>query len=191
MKRTFNYTEAVRAVVKDIIRHVPAFKHVKISKVLFSFAKARQRTDHGVYAKIVPLRFEGGKNVAKKGKKTLMTPKWTFRGKIYLYILYVYMPRFHDQPMFEKIMTLIHELYHISPECDGDLRHFAGGRYHGHSEEAYERTIEPWVHEYLKKRENAEVLDFLRIPTEEIERKLGKLTGLHVQLPTMTITTRQ
>ena len=190
MKKTFNYTQAVKDVVKDIIRHVPAFRHVKISTILFSFAKARQRTDHGVYAKIVPLRFEKGKNVVKEGKKTMMTPKWTFRDKIYLYILYVYMPRFHDQSLYGKIMTLIHELYHISPECDGDLRRFPGKRYHGYSEEAYERTIEPWVRQYLEKREDAEVLDFLRIRTEDIEKKLGKLTGLHVQLPTMTITTK-
>ena len=46
--------------------------------------------------------------------------------------------------MRERLLTLVHELYHISPRCDGDLRRFKGRNHaHGHSRKAYDAMLAP------------------------------------------------
>lgn len=191
MEQTFDYTKAIKAVIRDLVRYVPELEHVRPGSILVSFAKARQRTHHGTYAKVVPLRFEGGRFYERRGGEIRSTPRWTFRDREYLYILYVYMPRFHDACFREKLETLVHELWHISPACDGDLRRFEGRtHYHGDSCRDFDDEIRPLVDAYLKVRGDAACLEFLRVSTERLERQYGRLVGLKVQHPTMTITRR-
>ena len=38
-----------------------------------------------------------------------------------LYILNFYLPRFMDLSLTEKVTTIFHELWHISPDFDGDV----------------------------------------------------------------------
>lgn len=102
--------------------------------------------------------------------------------------MYVCLPRFHDLPFEEKILTLFHELYHISPKCDGSLRVFPGrNRFHGSSEREYDRRLMPEVESYLQERSRSGLLDFLHIPTEDLESQFGRLTGLYVRMPTFEI----
>ena len=49
-----------------------------------------------------------------------------------LYLVTFCLPRFLDQDFDDKFVTLFHELYHISPDFDGDLRRH-DGRYDLHS----------------------------------------------------------
>ena len=37
-----------------------------------------------------------------------------------------YLPRFCDQSLDEKLSTVMHELWHISPAFDGDIRRLPG-----------------------------------------------------------------
>ena len=53
-------------------------------------------------------------------------------GREMLYILNFYLPRFLDLPLAEKLDTVVHELWHVGPKFDGDLRRF-GGRCFAHS----------------------------------------------------------
>ena len=188
MNRIFSYTDAVRDVMEDMCTHIPEFGHVRTNKVLVSFAQARKRTSYGVFAKLVPLRMKDGAFEQQRELIVLKTPKWLYKGKEYLYILYVYLPRFHDQPFREKILTLIHELHHISPEFNGDLRRFGeSGSHHGHSVSEYDAQLEPLVEGYLAKRSGASCLDFLRVPTEQLESVFGRLTGLQIRMPTVDV----
>ena len=59
-----------------------------------------------------------------------------------LYVMTFCLPRFLNQDFDEKIVTLFHELYHISPAFDGDLRRH-GGRYqvHTHSQKNYDEEM--------------------------------------------------
>ena len=49
------------------------------------------------------------------------------------------LPRFLDQTFEEKLLTVFHELFHIGPSFDGDLRRHPG-RYavHTHSKAQYD-----------------------------------------------------
>ena len=57
-----------------------------------------------------------------------------------LYLMTFCLPRFQNQPFEDKLVTLFHELYHIGPAFDGDLRRHAG-RYavHSGSQRRYDR----------------------------------------------------
>src|SRR5947199_128866 len=67
-----------------------------------------------------------------------------------LYLMTFCLPRFLDQDFDEKFVTLFHELYHISPQFDGDLRRHAG-RYavHTRSQRGYDEQMAHLARAYL------------------------------------------
>ena len=67
-----------------------------------------------------------------------------------LYLLSFYLPRFCDQPCPEKLATIVHELWHIGPRFDGDLRRLAGRCYaHGHSEAVFHREMQDFARRWF------------------------------------------
>ena len=67
-----------------------------------------------------------------------------------LYLLRFVLPRFLDLPFDEKLITIVHELWHISPKFDGDLRRFEGRCYaHGHSRKGYDEHSKKMVDRWL------------------------------------------
>lgn len=175
---SFNYTDAITRVIEDVSREIPDFAHVRADKLAVSYTMARKRSPHGVYARTVPLQgvspdrpFPGGGN-------------FTFRGRDILYLVYFVLPRFHDQSFEEKVVTILHELYHMSPRFDGTLRIFPGRNFaHGHSRDQYEAHLEPLAKDYIRVRNGNPLLDFLRLSTEELARSHGTVRGLWVQMP--------
>ena len=60
-----------------------------------------------------------------------------------LYILNFYLPRFLDLPFREKLTTMLHELWHIGPKFDGDVRRLGGRCFaHGSSQKQYDAHVE-------------------------------------------------
>ena len=165
----FHYTAAIEEVLLDLVIHVPELSHIDPSKIIVSFAEARQRTCHGIYAKVMPAR-EG-----------LGAAEFAYQGRRALYLMYFYLPRFHDQPLLGKVSTIIHECYHISPKFDGAIRRLSGGRPHGHSMVAYERAMDAMARSYLAKRKDWTRLDFLGMSTEALVASKGPLYGLRIQ----------
>ncbi len=120
----------------DICAKVPVLSHIDAGQVGFSLSFARNRRGSGTYAFIVPLRFEGGAVTKNMAGAPTPCPGGS-AGREALYLIYLLAPRFFDLPQRRKLHTIIHGLYHISPEFDGDLRRFPGRRWaHGPSREA-------------------------------------------------------
>jgi hypothetical protein len=89
-------------------------------------------------------------------------PDVTYRGIDILYVIYFLVPRFLNLPFREKLITIFHELYHISPEFDGDIRRFPGKNYaHGSSRKRYNALMASFVEGYLGKLEDAGLVAFL------------------------------
>ena len=174
----FHYTDALSRVIDDVSRALPEFAHVRADALAISYAMARRRTAHGVFAKTVPLHgvsqdrpFRGGGPFRLAGRKVY-------------YIIYFYLPRFHDQSFEDKLLTILHELYHLSPEFDGTLRLFPGNTpFHGPSRESFEAHLEPLTREYIRQRNGAPLLDFLRLSVEDLTRSYGEVHGLHIPMP--------
>ncbi|MBI3890260.1 MAG: hypothetical protein HY303_01870 [Candidatus Wallbacteria bacterium] len=188
----FHYTAALEEVLWDLARHVPELAHLDPARIFVSLAEARQRTRHGIYAKVLPSRGDWAMpptpGRAGPGTDTLLVPhgasaEFSYQGRRGLYLMYFYLPRFHDQSFQGKVSTVIHECYHISPGFDGRLRRLEGGRAHGRSLKAYERTMDAMAARYLEIRGDWPALEFLKLSTEELIRTRGTLFGLRIQEP--------
>lgn len=182
----FAYTDAVEEALALIARRSPLFAHVRLEQVLVSFAQSRTRTPWGTFAKLVPLRFEGGSLEGVEDGYRWEISDYCFRGRDVLYILYVYLPRFHQQDFRAKVLTLFHELYHVNPAMDGDLRRFPGpNSFHGPSREWYDAQLLPHVETFLDVAGSAPELDFLREDLAALERRHGGILGLQIRQPAM------
>jgi putative metallopeptidase len=181
----FNYTDAMWEVVRDVVATLDEFRHVDLDRVLLSIAQARQSSKHGTYASCVPLRFESGATETVIGKRRYRMPALQHGGREILYLLYFMLPRFHDeQDYHEKLATVIHELYHISPHFDGDIRRFSGKNFaHGHSREVYHAAMRKLADRYLFASPRAQEHEFLRVPFTELLERPGGVVGLRVTRP--------
>ncbi len=180
----FDFTSAMRRLCEDIVNRVPIFSHIQMEKVAVSFVQARSESVYGTYARLTPLRFAGGATTTVKNGQ-----KWTIQRVIVdnqemLYILSFYLPRFLNLPFREKMITVFHELYHISPDFDGDFRRFEG-RYkiHSHSAKEFDRHLEQYVDLFLKTTPDESLYEFLRFDFDQIYRKWGGIYGIKIPIP--------
>ena len=181
----FNYTRALQAVVRDVVDTLPELKHVDLDYVLLSIAQARQSSKHGVYASCFALRFEGGAPDTLHRGRTFRMPVLQHEGREMKYIVYFMLPRFHEeQDYHEKLATVIHELYHISPQFNGDIRRFPGKNFaHGHSRERYHAAMRKLADKYLATSPRAGEHEFLQRPFEELLALPGGVVGTCVARP--------
>ena len=160
------------------------FAHIHMGEVAVSFAQARSKVTWGLQAKLTPMRFEQGALTTQRADR-----EWTvqrlYRGEQeMLYILTFYLPRFLDTPFEEKLTTVFHELYHISPLFDGDIRRLAG-RYHVHSssQEEYDREMAVFAREWLSQNPPKELYSFLKWRFQTLHRKYRGVMGLQIPIP--------
>src|SRR5205814_757030 len=94
----------------------------------------------------------------------------------YLYLLTFCLPRFLDQDFDNKLVTLVHELYHMSPAFDGDLRRHEG-RYqlHTHRQCAYDRKMADLARAYLAARPDPALYGFLRLSFAQLQYRHGAI----------------
>ena len=106
------------------------------------------------------------------------------RGREVLYVVTFCLPRFLDQPFADKLVTVFHELYHIGPAFDGDLRRHPG-RYavHSHSKRAYDARMGELVRDYLAEKPDPELFAFLRHGYADLWKACGGLYGVVVPRP--------
>jgi hypothetical protein len=173
------------AVVSDVVATLGEFRHVDLDRVLLSIAQARQATRHGHYASCCPLRFEGGASERVVRRRRYRMQTLHHQGREILYVLYFVLPRFHvEQDYREKLATVIHELFHISPEFNGDLRRFPGKNFaHGHSREVYHEAMRRLADCYLATSPRASAHEFLRTPFGELMARPGGVVGMSVPRP--------
>ncbi len=182
----FDFTVAMRDLCGDVCRRVPEFHHVRMGQVAVTFAQARRRVLHGLQAKLTPLRFEDGQLTTQRGR-SVWTIRRMFDGESeLLYILTFYLPRFFDLPFREKLITVFHELYHISPAFNGDIRRFEG-RYHVHSarHDDYDREMGIMADAYMAARPPAKHWAFLQHDFETLQSQHGQVIGVKIPIPRM------
>jgi hypothetical protein len=165
-REVLNLTRELERVVDHVVRHVPELSHIDPRRLLLCIASTRGGGVHGMYAKIHPLRFPGGVTTMerRRGRHTYVStmPEVVHRGEAILYVIYFLVPRFLDLPLREKLVTLFHELYHVSPACDGDIRRFPGKNFaHGSSTRRYNTYMGQLVDRYLADHGEHELLGFL------------------------------
>ena len=142
----FDFSTAMLCLCDDITRRLRELSHIRMAEVAVTFAQTRSRVSHGMQAKLTPLRFEDGSLTMHRNGRYWSVPRLYHGDQELLYILTFYLPRFFDHSFREKMITIIHELFHISPEFNGDIRRFGGRCFaHSHSQKDYDRQMEYMV----------------------------------------------
>lgn len=191
MKSTLNLTAELERVISEVVRCTGEFSHIDTSRLLVCVSTTRNGGVHGVHAKIHPLRFPGGaRSIEVRRRKRACTctiPTITDRGNDILYLIYFLIPRFLDMPLREKLITIFHELYHISPAFDGDIRRFPGRNYaHGSSTRRYNQLMGVMVDRYLEEASGPHI-EFLRDDLAGHRAKHGAIVARKHQVPRLRI----
>lgn len=189
---TLNLTRSMERLIGDIVIQVQELRHIDPHRVLVCVATTRGGGVHGTYAKIHPLRFAGGSRAMEmqRGKKkvTYVMPAVTHQGRDMLYVVYFLVPRFLNLSLREKLITVFHELYHISPEFNGDIRRFPGKNYaHGSSRKRYNELMARLVEEYLQRLEDDGLTGFLDGDMAAIRVRHKAIVGRKLAAPRIRV----
>ncbi len=181
----FDFTEHIRAVCDDLVHRLPELAHIDMARVAVSLSQARKGGPYGVHASLTPMRFEGGARAGKRrGRYYKSQVLRNEAGQEMLYILTFCLPRFMDVDLKEKLVTIVHELWHISPSFDGDLRRHAGRCYaHTGSRQNYDHEMEKLVARWLELDPPIELYEFLRLRFAELHERHGRIRGVRYQRP--------
>ncbi len=171
----------MRRLCDDMVHRLPELRHIDLERVAISLSQTRKNVSHGIYASLTPLRFEGGATTTqRRGRRYGVDPILDATGREYLYILSFYLPRFMNTTLEEKLSTVVHELWHISPDFDGDLRRHAGRCYaHGPSQRDYDALMDRFTQSWLALDPPSQLYDFLMVDCAELIAEHGRITGTH------------
>jgi predicted metallopeptidase len=184
VREGFDFTRAMRLLCEDVAARLPQFAHLRIDEIAVTFAQTRRRVPHGLQAKLTPLRFENGSLVTQRDRRTWTLERLYEGDREMLYILTFYLPRFLDHTFREKLITVFHELYHISPGFNGDIRRM-DGRYHvhTHSQQEYDREMDRLVEQYLRCSPPPELYEFLKLNFRGLCARHGAVVGKRLPTP--------
>jgi hypothetical protein len=180
----FDYTAALAEVCFDAVHRCAELAHIRMNEVLVSFTPSRNRSPYGLQARVTPLRFRDGSLTRREGRTEYQVQRFVVDDREMLYLLTFCLPRFLDQSFEQKLITVFHELYHISPAFNGDLRRHPGRyEFHSDSKSAYDSHMARLVHGYLKNHPDSFVLEFLRKSSHQLLNRYGGIVGVTVPRP--------
>ena len=180
----FDFSRSMYRLCDDIVGRIEDLGHISMPQIAVTFAQTRTRATHGLQAKLTPMRFANGSLTTSRQGRT-WTVQRLYQGNVeILYILTFYLPRFLDLPFREKMITVLHELFHVSPEFNGDIRRLEG-RYHvhSHSQKEYDEEMDRLAQRYLRGRPPAELYSFLRENFRALHALHGGVVGMRVPIP--------
>ena len=182
--QSFDFCLATRRFCEDVCRRHPEFHHIDMSRVVVTFAQTRSPVELGMQAKLTPLRFRNGALTERRGRRTWTVQRLFHERREMYYILTFYLPRFLNLSYMEKLITVFHELYHISSAFDGDIRRFDGSCYmHTGSQASYDRLMEKFVKQYLRMKAPATLRAYLKYDFAGLKRAYGPVVGLRLPVP--------
>ena len=183
----FDFTAHVKNVVTDMVDRLPELSHIDLERVAFAFAQARKKTHFGIHASLTPMRFEkGSRTTIKRGSEYMCQQLFDSDSREMLYILTFYLPRFMDVLFEEKLVTILHELWHINPNFDGDIRRHPGRCFaHTHSQKEYDEGMKVLADKWLAMNPPEELYSFLRLDFQGLQTGHGQVWGTKIPHPKM------
>lgn len=181
----FDFCSQMQRLCQELVGGLPELGHIQLDRVAVCFAQARTSALHGVQATLTPLRFADGAETTVRGNRSWGIQRvHNAAGVEMLYVLRFYLPRFLDQSFTEKLITVVHELWHISPDCNGDLRRHPGRCFaHSHSKAAYDAEMQQLVERWLAANPPADSYAFLEGNCSHLVNRHGGVFGLRIPAP--------
>jgi hypothetical protein len=180
-----DFTARMRLICDDMVSRLPELVHVDMTRVAVAFTQARRPVLYGLYASLTPLRFKDGAETGRRrGRTYRIQGLRDASGREMLYILRFCLPRFLNLDLREKLITVLHELWHISPDFNGDIRRHAG-RYHAHthSQAEYDAQMGVLVDHWLRLQPPDELWEFLRHDFRALHNRHGRIVGVRIPRP--------
>jgi len=180
----FDFCGHVQRLCEDIVYRCANLRHIDVSRLLFAMTQARSARSFGLQARTTPFRFRDGLLIRQRRNVTYQVQRYFVGPREILYLLTFCLPRFLDQAFDDKFITLFHELYHISPAFDGDLRRH-DGRYtiHSYSKRDYDKYMTDLAREYLASSPEPSLHAFLRLDFAQLQERHGSVVGVVVPRP--------
>ena len=174
----FDFTLHMRRLCEDLVARVEELRHIDMGWVAVGFSQARKAADCGRYATLTPLRFPGGAASYDPPRPQMDDPaggRGRPRDAVFAHLL---LAAILDLPLVEKRITVVHELWHIGPKFDGDLRRFRGRCYaHSGSQRQYDARVKQLVDRWLELGPPAQVQDFLTQGYRHLVARHGAVYG--------------
>jgi hypothetical protein len=175
-RQPFDFCGHVRRLCADVVCRSPALYHVDVARLLFSITQARGARRRPLQARVTPLRCRDGRLTRQCDGVAYQVQRYFVAGHEMLYLVTFCLPRFLDQSFEEKFITLFHELHHISPAFDGDLRRYAGRC-------EYDARMADEARSYLATRPDPALHAFLRLNFAQLQHRHGSVVGVVVPRP--------
>ncbi len=184
IEESINITDVLTLIIQDIQKRVETFSFLDMDRLTVCIASNRKNSRGGIYGKLVPLHFENGaKQVTYRGKIYSMPTviRDSIRQK---YLIYFYMPKFFDLDAREKLRVIFHELYHISPDFNGDIRRMTKGKAaHGHSRKHFDSHFENELEIFFNYIKDTPYIRFLQLTGKDLFMIFNNVKGRRMKLP--------
>jgi hypothetical protein len=182
--RPFDFSGHVRRLCADVAVRCPELRHIDAGRLLIGITQARSAARHGLQARVTPLRFRRGELERRRAGTLYRVQRYRVAGVEMLYLVTFCLPRFLEQSFDDKFITLFHELYHIAPGFEGDLRRLDGRcALHSRSKRAYDAHMARLARAYLASGAPPALYDFLRLNHARLVRRHGSVVGVVVPRP--------
>ncbi len=178
-----NLSEVLQHLIHYISLKNPSFSHIDARCITVCISSGRNGRG-GICGKLVPLRFQDGHRVIRHRNTLYRMPDVSRNGVPQLYIIYFYMPRFFDRDARDKLRIIFHELYHISPSFNGDIRRMAEKKSaHGHSREAFDRHFQAECELYYRHIQDSPYMRFLSLDSQGLHSTFKKVRSVRMKHP--------
>jgi hypothetical protein len=181
-------SESLTVIIENIVHFSPTFKHIDVNRIIVCIGSNKTGGRGGIYGKLVPLKFADGSNYLKYRGTCYAIPEISKNGTTCLYIIYFYMPKFFDLPWDEKLRVIFHELFHISPHFNGDIRKMGNVKTaHGHSRKGFESLYKDELNNYLLYIQTSPHMGFLKMDTKSLFSRFKRVNGIRMKNPSPVI----
>ncbi|HNX24413.1 MAG TPA: putative metallopeptidase [Spirochaetota bacterium] len=173
---SINLTDILTLIIHDMVELTEEFKCFDLNKILICCASNRKDFRGATYGKLLPLRFKDGSEIIKHNGRFYTIPKVKVNNMEILYIIYFYIPKFFNLSAKDKVNVMFHELFHINPEFNGDIRRM--GKFkaaHGHSRKSFEEKYIEYADTFFEKIEDTPYYNFLKMNSEDIQKEFKKI----------------
>jgi len=182
--KAFDFCARIRRLSADIVARSEPLGHIDVASVLFAVTQARGHRQHGLQARVTPLRCRDGSLTRCRDGAVCQVQRYFVGNREMLYVLTFCLPRFQNQDFDDKFVTLFHELYHISPLFNGDLRRHDGRcAIHTRSKRGFDEHMAHLARAYLAGGADPGLHAFLRLNFAQLQERHREVVGVVVPRP--------
>ena len=168
MTDILNLTDMLSLLLNEMIIRTEEFSRFDINRILLCCSTNKKPDGGGIYGKLVPLRFENGSEIVSHQGRYYTIPKLRVGNQEILYLMYFYIPKFFNLPAKEKVNVMFHELYHINPAFNGDIRRMGSvKKAHGHSKKSFEEKYIEYAEEFYRYVKDTPYYSFLNMSSRD------------------------